>query len=477
MTDLNSVLTADNERAPQPRSVSFLIFVLRFTEPGGVTVPRNPDPQAPWGRARAHLLLDTDPAGRPQLPGTSLAGALREMIREARGEDVADTLFGRLLEARGGPEVDARASQIWVLGSRPGDVGGGPGEFRASTRISRFRGAAADNALRLEEVLPVGTRFEVFLRWDDAAANAVEEFTELLTAWRPLIGRGVSRGRGRCAVDSVRHGTLRLDEADDLLRWLTMSGPELARDVAVNEVHATGDAGDPRPVLRVRMSIAGPWRIGSGEPPPTVTDGGRERQVVPILRAGGGYLVPGSGLKGLLRSRAEFILRSVGVIPPPCDDEPCGTCWTCEVFGFGGGQDVASAAVGARSAIRITDAVVSDPVAVRRKHVAIDRFTGGAMPQALYEVEALEAGGFDLLMEQLAGRMPSERLGEIRAVCRLVLEDLDDGIIGMGGGTARGYGSIKVHLGDAEASGALPSGADARAELDRMVRNSERVSG
>ena len=30
---------------------------------------------------RAHLLLDTDPEGRPQVPGTSLAGALREMIR------------------------------------------------------------------------------------------------------------------------------------------------------------------------------------------------------------------------------------------------------------------------------------------------------------------------------------------------------------------------------------------------------------
>ena len=218
---------------PHVRSVSFIVFILRFAEPGGVTVPGGPD-------QRAHLLLDTDPEGRPQLPGTSLAGALREMVRADRGEDAAAELFGRLLPPGNGADVDAQASQIWVLGSRPASVP--PGEVRASTKISRSRAAAEANTLRTEEVLPAGSRFEVFLRWDDAPAGAVREFAGRLAAWRPLIGRGVSRGRGRCTAEDVRYGSLDLSDPDDLLRWLTMSGPDLARAVATEEAEVPVDA-------------------------------------------------------------------------------------------------------------------------------------------------------------------------------------------------------------------------------------------
>lgn len=446
-----ATVPAEAGQGPRARSVSFIVFALRFTEPGGVTIPGKPDQQA-------HLLLDTDPQGRPQLPGTSLAGALREMIRGERGDDAASTLFGRLLPAgSGGTEVDAQASQIWVLGSRPATPA--TGQLRASTKISRRQGAAEANTLRTEEVLPAGSTFEVFLRWDDAPAGAVREFAEQLTAWRPLIGRGVSRGRGRCTVDAVRHGTLHLDQPEDLLRWLTASGPGLARDVAADTVEMVAERGEVEPLLRVSMSITGPWRTGSGEEP--------QDQVIPMFRVAGAPVLPGTGLKGLFRSRAEYILRSVGMTPAPCPDQQCGTCWTCEVFGSGGGQDDTSESVGVRSAIRIADATIDGPVEVRRTHIAIDRFTGGVLPGALYTMEALEAGTFTVEVEALA-QLAAPKVGEIRAVLRLVLEDLQDGITGIGGGVARGYGSVSVNIADAEQD-SLPTLAEARRELTRMV--------
>jgi len=439
------------ELITRDRSVSFIVFVLRFAEPGGVTVPGGPD-------QKALLLLDTDPEGRPQLPGTSLAGALREMIRDERGEDTAAALFGQLLPPGNSEDVDAQASQVWVLGSRP--LGTSSAQVRASTKISRSRAAAEANTLRTEEVLPAGSRFEVFLRWDDAPADAVREFAERLTTWRPVIGRGVSRGRGRCAVDEVSHGTLRLEQPGDLLRWLTMSGPDLARAVAAETVAAPADAGGDESLLRVTMSIAGPCRTGSGEEP--------EDQLIPIFRVDGAPVLPGTGLKGLFRSRAEFILRSVGATPEPCRTQQCGTCWTCRVFGSGGGQDMASASVGVRSAIRIADATVRDPVPVTRTHIAIDRFTGGVLPGALYTMEALESGTFTVQVERLAELDPG-RAGEIGAMFRLVLEDINDGIIGLGGGVARGYGSVCAAFDDAEAHGGLPSAAEARRVLAQMV--------
>jgi CRISPR/Cas system CSM-associated protein Csm3 (group 7 of RAMP superfamily) len=104
---------------------------------------------------------------------------------------------------------------------------------------------------------------------------------------------------------------------------------------------------------------------------------------------------------------------------------------------------------------------------VHRTHIAIDRFTGGVLPGALYTMEALEAGTFTVEVEALA-QLAAPKVGEIRAVLRLVLEDLQDGITGIGGGVARGYGSVSVNIADAEQD-SLPTLAEARRELTRMV--------
>jgi CRISPR/Cas system CSM-associated protein Csm3 (group 7 of RAMP superfamily) len=464
------------EALPRTRRVTFVRFTLRFTEPGGVTVPGvpNQDEGAPWGRERAHLLLDLDPWGRPHLPGTSVAGALREMVHSADGEAAAKAWFGHLLPAGSGDsEVDARASLLWVLGSRAVDAAGRDldevtTQVRAFTAISRERAAAVANTLRVEEVLPAGSRFEIFLRWDDAPVAGLDRFLDLLAGWRPLLGHGTSHGRGRCAIEKIHHGSLRLDSADDLRRWLTASGPALARDVATTPTRSSATAADP--LLRATVRIIGPLRVGSGEPPGAT--GAQGQLVAPMFQAGGDYVLPGTGVKGLLRSRVEYILRSAGLNPQPCLDQRCGRCWTCTVFGYGGGTDVTADAVGKRALIRVTDAVVSGPVAVRRQHVAIDRFTGGAADGLLYTVDALEGGTFTLSIEQFADAPDDGTLTQIRAVLRLVLEDLDDGIVGVGAGVSRGYGSVSVDLRDAQDRGDVPSGAAAREELQRMVASS-----
>jgi CRISPR/Cas system CSM-associated protein Csm3 (group 7 of RAMP superfamily) len=438
------------------RSVSLFSFVLRFTEPGGVTVPGRADRDAPDERDRAHAVLDLGPDG-VHLPGASVAGALREMIT-GRWPDRADELFGHLLAAGSSADgVDAVASRVWVLGTRRHGDGT---EFRSSTKISRRRAAAESSTLRTEEVLPAGSAFTVFLRLDDAGEAEAAEFTALLAAWRPLIGRGVSRGRGACVVEDVRHGTLRLDQPADLLRWLTLSGPDLVADIVGDPVTATESAG-PEPVLRVTVQLDGPFRTGNGHKP---APGSREP--VRLLRSGGKPVVPGAGVKGLLRSRAEFILRSVGVAA--CEDQRCGRedpCWTCRVFGRGGGRDESAESVGARALVRIPDAEVREFTERVRTHVAIDRFTGGALPEALYTMEVLEAGRFELRVDPIAA-IGEPQLGEIRAVLRLVLGDLDDGIIGMGAGVARGYGTVRVP--DLAAAG-LPESAEARAVLRKMA--------
>ena len=86
---------------PPVRAVTAVHVVLRFDEPGGVTVP------APVRKDHVDAVLDVDPHGRPHLPGTSLAGALRAAVADALGPAHADRLFGQLLEqGAGDDEVD-----------------------------------------------------------------------------------------------------------------------------------------------------------------------------------------------------------------------------------------------------------------------------------------------------------------------------------------------------------------------------------
>jgi CRISPR/Cas system CSM-associated protein Csm3 (group 7 of RAMP superfamily) len=446
------------------REVTFVRCVLRFDEPGGVTLPRLPERDEPAA------VLDTDPWGRPHLPGTSLAGAIRQRAWERLGKDAADTLFGRLLErGTGGEVVDAEASKVWVLGSSllddsVGENGANGAQVLASTAIDRRRAAAASATLRREEVLPAGSRFEVFLRCDDVPEDLLAQFLQSLVGWRPLLGRGASRGRGACSIEEVRQGRLRLDQRADLRQWLTMSGPALVRAVAASLVAASTAEASPSPLVSVPMRVVGPFRIGSGRQ--SAGPDGNEVQLM-FTDAAGRRIVPGTSVKGVLRSRVEHILRSVGVTPPPCLDQRCGQCWTCQVFGFGGGQDATSLSVGARGRVRVTDAVIVDAVSVRRQHVAIDRFTGGALPGALYTVEALEGGRFNVELWDLGLAEPEAV--RLLALLRLVLDDLNDGIIGIGGGVARGYGWVAADVDRAVARGELPTRAAAQSVVAQMA--------
>jgi hypothetical protein len=89
----------------------------------------------------------------------------------------------------------------------------------------------------------------------------------------------------------------------------------------------------------------------------------------------------GSTWKGVIRSRVEYVARSVGMAV--CGDDrdgpvrACGTCQVCRAFGSpesAGILDFSSTPV-ARSAGTIRQV---------RQRVALNRFTGGARDELLY---------------------------------------------------------------------------------------------
>ena len=172
--------------------------------------------------------------------------------------------------------------------------------------------------------------------------------------------------------------------------------------------------------------------------------------------------LPGGSLKGVMRSLAEKIARSLaspfGCCNPfwvyrdegPHDELSCSnkleitsakrtltsyeiyrrSCPICKLFG--------NSALGSRFAI--TDAYLPTNCSFSRSYrdgVAIDRFTGGAKAGAKFRYEVLEHGSFVTYI-----RIMNFELWQLGLVAYL-LKDMTDKIIRIGFGKRRGLGKVR----------------------------------
>ncbi|MGH3905066.1 MAG: RAMP superfamily CRISPR-associated protein [Pseudonocardiaceae bacterium] len=399
---------------------TFITIRLRLLSAGGVAGPeRRREQTTPHGESSNHLPLRRDPDGAVALPGSTVAGSLRAHCASRPG--LPEDLFG------GAPGTEEKvASRVQVLGVRL--RGSLPhGESATRVAIDRRRGAARVHALFTVEQLPVGTEFDVHLRWNDPGA-ALDTFLDAVRAWRPRLGRGVTTGSGACTVIGLAWETYDLTSVDGLLAWLAVDGPATYPQPAELSAPASPDA-----VIDVRLEIVDGLHVGTGEPGQLP---GHDGEVSLVVHRDEVPYIPGSGLKGVLRSRVEYLCRILG--RPACDDARCGACPACGLFGWSprsGGDP----RMGARAAVVIPDAMIEDADIDVRTHVALDRVTGGARTALLYGQQVVVAGHFRLRIE------PLRPLAEVEfALLRTCVADLHDGLIGIGAATTRGLGTVRV---------------------------------
>jgi CRISPR/Cas system CSM-associated protein Csm3 (group 7 of RAMP superfamily) len=404
---------------------------LTMTAPGGVAGPERsravePSAEDRGSDTRNDLPLRLDPDGNLHLPGTSVAGNLRAHCTD---HGFPAELFG-LVDTNDGP----RASAIQVLGVR---LHANTTEPLWTTRVAidRHRGAPQVNTLFSAEQLPAGTTFDIYLRWDNPS-DELTRFRALLRTWRPRLGRGITTGAGACTVTALGQRDYDLSTADGLAAWLAETAlDDYPRpDTPVDPPDRTED------VVDVELTIVDGLHIGSGALTP---EPGREGKVARILRDPAGRpRIPGSSLKGVLRSRAEYICRVLKLAS--CPDgaaATCGVCLPCAIFGWSprGGDD----RMGARGAVVVHDAVIEGEPAELRPHVALDRVTGGQRSGLLYTDEVVVAGRFRLRVEPLRTPTPAES-----ALLNAVIADLHEGLVGIGSATTRGLGTVRVTSGN-----------------------------
>ncbi len=161
--------------------------------------------------------------------------------------------------------------------------------------------------------------------------------------------------------------------------------------------------------------------------------------------------IPGSSLKGVLRSWAEQIVRSLAPdgmeIPDPFDERMrdlerrLRNKSGYEVYYVSDPLTQLFGQTYLAGRLRCSDAfpVPDKPLRMNvRNHVAINRITGASQGTALFNPEVVEEGTFEAEIS-----LTNFALWQLKLL-GLLLQDLDEGYILLGGGSTRGYGKVRV---------------------------------
>ena len=493
---------------------------------------------AGYGDAVTDAFVRQDAQGSPVIPGTSLAGALRTLatrLAPRLGHDVClalkpppDPKNKKEVERRKKPcgcvvcklfgdinpreetslqrEEEARtatAARLWIYDASP--LGNPSTWIRDGVGIERAaRAAYRQGQIKFDmEVLPPGTKFELRLELQapDATTDTDAEeqlLAAVLSEWaagRGAIGGRVSRGLGAIEIQEnvpIVYRKFDFSKKDDLFAYLSEDDPWYKAEtnpgwldwrlgeITIGTFTATLPDGVARCWVRLTAEIlaTGPFLINN-----PVTSAESSFDHAPLLAGGDREkpLLPGSSLKGALRSQAERIARTLATRAvhdntveaerkadflrccPACSpivgeaEEPLASCdallkgehlpskqavvstikevgdehlcLACRLFG--------STRRGSR--LRVEDApLIGKPRYKPQDFLAIDRFTGGGADQFKFDAAVLWQPRFKVNLF-LENPEPWE-LGWLL----LTLRDVHERLVPLGFGASKGFGQVQA---------------------------------
>jgi CRISPR/Cas system CSM-associated protein Csm3 (group 7 of RAMP superfamily) len=403
------------------------------------------------------LALAVDGQGRYYIPGTSLAGALRQWMSGNLGDAQTQSLWGYQEKDKG------HASFISIEDAyfdRPGV------EIRDGVGIGRQSGTAADGKKFDRAIIPKGVRCSFAMSVEIAAegdfSNALDDLLDALCAGNIRLGAAKTRGLGRVKLEECHKLAQTLNTRVGMLQAL--------RDTI--DSYQPYEHKPPRQTAQLQIAIK--WTpIGAVMVKDAIE--GNAVDAIPLTSADGEELalvIPGSSIKGALRSQAERIVRTVMNISATKDDkfleqvkvpivenlfgaaaekdrQKLGQgalfvddCYSQNSSSSDDWQNVINANTEGELLAALSNAQLSSiQPAV---HVAIDRWTGGAAEHMLYS--NLEPFGIN--WQQIELTVNLDRLAEMKlpaiALMLLVLRDLYRQKIPLGYGVNRGMGAIEV---------------------------------
>jgi len=164
----------------------------------------------------------------------------------------------------------------------------------------------------------------------------------------------------------------------------------------------------------------------------------------PVIKNADSYpIIPGSSLKGVLRTEMERLLRGLNMDIKVCDifisGKDCGGCNKCPVCKLFGGNELASS-------IRIKDATANSKRTMVRDAVAIDRKKRKAKDGGKYDTEVVPKGtvftGICIIENTELGKCEHAKLGAFLSLLNFFNECSGS----IGHASSRGFGEVKLNV-------------------------------
>ena len=432
----------------------------------------------------------TDCQGQAYIPGTTLKGNLRAWLKR---HDLAPTtvkeVFGS--EDAGADDAVGGKAEFWdaCVMARPNPAPPVPywhpqrlTGVAAAVAIDRRTHTASPNKLLHQEFVPPGVTFAVTITGQDVQPDeldlllyALEQFN---SAHTPVsIGAGTGDGQGR--LTWALKDITRLSKAD-VVAWLQRQdapvgyagcrslAPAEREALVAQALRAFAPTVQPALTLHLELHFAGPFLVN--DPSQIIPDTNTPNHM-PLRDAEGRVLLPARSIRGVIRSQAEKIVRTLNV-KAACRStdlkESCGPiyeiqhrttnlCLTCQVFG----------ATGWRAPVEFSDFVLlpgSLETPWHQEFLAIDRFTGGGADGLKFNAQAVYQPVLSGTLRLDMQRLDLWALG----LLALTLRDAIEGDMTFGFGASKGYGAGYLRV-----TGILATGLDHCVPLWKLFESNE----
>jgi CRISPR/Cas system CSM-associated protein Csm3 (group 7 of RAMP superfamily) len=402
------------------------------------------------------LTLAVDGQGRLYIPGTSLAGALRNYVN-------SDDLWGCPEKEKG------HASFMVIEDTFLADESVVFTEVRDGVQIDRQWGSAAKKGKFDRAIIPKGVELYIKMSLDipcqdESYVARLDQILGALVAGEIRLGAAKTRGLGRVKLKNCQKLVHTLNTKKGILAALCSSPSsseayenyDLPNVVASNYIQVTIDW-KPVGAVMVKDAIEG-----------------NALDILPLTSADGNELsmtIPGSSIKGAFRSQAERIIRTLcpGIetsdnflqaIQVPIVQDLFGAaasknekqlgqsalsvedCSSKQRFTHEAWQNIVQAPKDSDLSGVLSNADLAS--AHQAFHVAIDRWTGGAAEHMLYtNLEPFGVNWSPIELRVNLLRLARNPLAGI-ALLLLLLRDFCKQRIPLGYGVNRGLGTIDV---------------------------------
>ena len=425
------------------------------------------------GDMSTDALVAKDVNGLPYIPGTSLAGIIRHAIND---ENEAKQFFGFQVpdKPKEGKGSDIIFTEARIVGSNGKVIDGMASipwndEFyshfidlpiRQHARINE-KGTAADMGKFDEQVVFKGTRFcfELEMVSNGENWNCFDKVLHLLCADSFRVGSGTRNGFGKMKIVSCKTKCLDLKGNHEDLKFYINKSSDLSEDWEGEKYGKTVNIGD-WVKYHLTLNPEDFFLFGSGF-------GDEDADMTPVKESyiqwdennGRGkfindaLLIPATSLKGALAHRVAYHYNKYEcVFADEIDKEDfekhTGKNNTAvkALFGSEGEKEDGKMKNQMRGNVIFSDIIgLVNTSSKIMNHVAIDRFTGGAMDSALFTETTIYAKGLkfetDILVDKKAFTEEN-----VKRAFEDAIDDICKGLLPLGGGVNRGNGAFTGSL-------------------------------